>query len=70
MLVLARKRDESIRIGTDIKINVLEVRGERVRLGFEAPREIGIHREEIYQARIAALEAENALLKEQLKPAA
>ncbi|MGI6541614.1 MAG: carbon storage regulator CsrA [Limnochordia bacterium] len=48
MLVLTRKRDESIVIGDDIKITVVDVRGDQVKLGIEAPREISIHREEVY----------------------
>jgi carbon storage regulator len=47
MLVLSRKQGEAIVIGDDIKVTVLEVRGNQVRLGFTAPAEIPIHREEI-----------------------
>ena len=50
MLVLSRHRDERIMIGDKIVITVVEVRGDRVRLGIEAPREITVHREEIYNA--------------------
>ena len=50
MLILSRKRSESIRIGDDVIITVVEVRGDRVRLGIGAPREIPVHREEVYQA--------------------
>jgi len=49
MLVLTRKRDESIMIGDDIKVTVVDVRGDQVKLGIEAPRHIPVHREEIYR---------------------
>ena len=50
MLVLTRKLGEVIRIGTGITVRVLEVRGNQVRLGLEAPREVKIFREEVYLA--------------------
>jgi carbon storage regulator len=50
MLVLSRTRDEKIMIGDDIEITVVEVRGDKVRLGIKAPREIPVHREEVYKA--------------------
>ncbi len=49
MLVLTRKSDESIRIGDDIIIRVVEVKGNQVRLGIEAPKRFRIYREELYQ---------------------
>lgn len=49
MLVLTRKRDESIIIGDDIRIVVVDVRGDQVKLGIEAPRNISVHREEVYR---------------------
>lgn len=49
MLVLSRKPNQSIMIGQDIVITVLEVRGDQVRLGIEAPRSIEVHREEIFR---------------------
>jgi len=50
MLVLSRKRDERIRIAHDVVITVIEIRGDKVRLGIEAPQEVPVHREEVYQA--------------------
>ena len=49
MLTLTRSVGETIRIGDDIEVHVVEVRGGTVRLGFKAPREIAIHREEVYR---------------------
>lgn len=48
MLSLTRKKNESIRIGDNIEVKVLEVIGDKVKLGISAPKEIGIYREEIY----------------------
>lgn len=48
MLVLTRKPDQSIMVGNDIEITVLEVRGEQVRLGIRAPRTVIVHRKEVY----------------------
>lgn len=50
MLVLSRTRDEKIMIGDEIEITVVEVRGDKVRLGIKAPREIPVHRQEVYEA--------------------
>ena len=50
MLVLSRQRDETIMIGDDIEITVVDIRGEKVRLGVEAPKEILVHRLEVYDA--------------------
>jgi carbon storage regulator len=49
VLTLTRSVGETIRIGDDIEIHVVEVRGGTVRLGFKAPREVTIHREEVYR---------------------
>ena len=53
MLVLTRRLDETIIIGNDIKITVLSIAGNQVRIGIAAPKEISVHREEVY-ARIQA----------------
>lgn len=50
MLVLSRHRDESIMIGDDIVVTVVDIRGDKVRLGIAAPIEIGVHRQEVYEA--------------------
>jgi carbon storage regulator len=50
MLVLSRQRDESIFIGDNIKITIVDIRGDKVRLGIEAPSEIPVHRQEVYEA--------------------
>ncbi len=55
MLVLTRKRDESIIIGDEIRVTVVDVRGDQVKLGIDAPRRIPVHREEIYKE----IQAEN-----------
>jgi carbon storage regulator len=48
MLVLTRRPNQSIVIGRDVVITVLEVRGDQVRIGIKAPREVTVHREEVY----------------------
>lgn len=50
MLVLTRKKNESIIINDDITIVVVEIRGDKVRLGIEAPKEVPVHRKEVYEA--------------------
>ena len=50
MLVLSRKKNESIVINDDITIVVVEIRGDKVRLGIDAPQNIGVHRSEVWQA--------------------
>jgi carbon storage regulator len=50
MLVLSRRKDEKIVIGDNITVMVVELRRDKVRLGIEAPPEITVHREEVYQA--------------------
>jgi carbon storage regulator len=58
MLVLSRKKEESIIINDNIVVTVVEIRGDKVRLGFDAPKEVPIHRREVYEA-IKRSEAEN-----------
>ena len=50
MLVLSRKKNESIVINDDITITVVEIRGDKVRLGVEAPKEVPVHRREVWDA--------------------
>ena len=50
MLVLSRKKNESIVIGEDIVVAVVDIRHDKVRLGIEAPKEVSVHRREIYEA--------------------
>lgn len=49
MLVLSRKKDERIIIGDNVEVTVIEIRGDRVKLGFVGPQEIPIHRQEVYR---------------------
>lgn len=49
MLVLSRKLDEVIMIGDDVRITVVELRGDKVKIGIEAPKEIPVHRLEVYE---------------------
>ena len=50
MLVLSRKKNESIVINDNIVITVVEIRGDKVRLGIEAPKDVPVHRQEVYEA--------------------
>lgn len=50
MLVLTRKHDESIMIGDNVKITIIAIRGDKVRLGIEAPKDVSVHRQEVYEA--------------------
>lgn len=50
MLVLSRTKDESIIIGDDVEITIIDVKGDKVRLGISAPRDVTVHRKEVYEA--------------------
>jgi len=50
MLVLSRQKDESIIIGDDVEVTIVDVRGNKVRLGITAPKNISVHRREVYEA--------------------
>ncbi|HVL99731.1 MAG TPA: carbon storage regulator CsrA [Egibacteraceae bacterium] len=70
MLVLTRRAGESVVIGNDIVVTVLEVRGDQVRIGIDAPRSVTVHREEVFRtierentAAVAAAEQTRALLR-------
>ena len=55
MLVLSRQRDETIMIGDDVEITIVDVRGDKVRIGISAPTRVAVHRKEVYEA----IQAEN-----------
>jgi carbon storage regulator len=50
MLVLSRQRDESIMIGDQVIVTIVDIRGDKVRIGIQAPNEIPVHRQEVYEA--------------------
>ena len=50
MIVLSRKIDEKLMIGDSIVVTIVDIRGDKVRLGIEAPREVSVHRQEVYDA--------------------
>ena len=50
MLVLSRQRDETIMIGDDVEITIVDIRGDKVRLGINAPAHIAVHRKEVYES--------------------
>lgn len=59
MLVLSRKKDEKIVIGDQITLMVIDIRGDKVRLGIEAPKDVAVHRQEVYKAIQKEMEMEN-----------
>lgn len=65
MLVLSRQRDETIMIGDEIEITVVDIRGDKVRLGITAPTRIAVHRKEVYEA----IKAENRQAARAIDPA-
>lgn len=74
MLVLTRRSGESVMIGDEVVITVLEARGDVVRIGIQAPRDVQVHREEVYREireanREAASPNEDRALTETLRPA-
>jgi len=79
MLVLSRQRDETIMIGDDVEITVVDIRGDKVRLGIAAPRHVQVHRKEVYDAikrenaeaarvQVDDLAAANKNLRDRAKP--
>ncbi len=50
MLVLSRQRDETIMIGDEVEVTIVDIRGDKVRLGISAPRHVAVHRKEVYEA--------------------
>ncbi len=64
MLVLSRRKDETIMIGDDVEITIVDVKGDTVRIGINAPREVPVHRKEIYEA----IQRENISAQEQSVP--
>ena len=50
MLVLSRKKNESIIINDNIVVTIIEIRGDKIRLGIEAPKNVTVHRQEVYEA--------------------
>jgi carbon storage regulator len=69
MLVLSRKKNESIVINNEITIVVVEIRGDKVRLGVEAPKEVPVHRREVYDAIKRAVDENNSNLDAHLDQA-
>lgn len=51
MLVLSRHANETVMIGDEIEVTIIEIRGDKVRLGFTAPKDVPVHRREVYDAR-------------------
>lgn len=68
MLALSRKVNESIMIGNDIKITILEIKGEQIKIGITAPKSVPVYREEVYtQIKEANKEAASEAVQENLK---
>lgn len=74
MLILTRRVGETLMIGDEVKVTVLGVKGNQVRVGVDAPKSVSVHREEIYQRiqqeklqKLAHLEAQQEILKQQDK---
>ena len=60
MLVLSRHRDESIMIGESIEVRIVDVRGDKVRIGITAPKDVPVHRQEIFQAILDEVEGQTS----------
>ena len=60
MLVLSRQRDESIMIGESIEVRIVDVRGDKVRIGINAPKDVPVHRQEIFQAILDEVESQTS----------
>jgi carbon storage regulator CsrA len=69
MLVLSRQRDETVMIGDDVEVTVVDIRGDKVRLGITAPREVSVHRKEVYDAIRRANRAASTLLPQDISGA-
>lgn len=69
MLVLSRKKNESIVINNDVVVTVVEIRGDKVRLGIVAPKEVPVHRQEVYEAIHGTRDADTAPAPMVVKPA-
>ena len=69
MLILSRRLRESVKIGDEVTVTVLGVKGDQVRLGFSAPRNLAVHREEVYQRIQAERSASADLLGRELATA-
>jgi carbon storage regulator len=63
MLVLSRKKGEGLRIGNNITITIVEVRGDKVRIGIDAPRDVAVHRNEVAEAIAKALLADGEVTR-------
>lgn len=68
MLVLSRQRDQTIMIGDDIEITVVDIRGDKVRLGINAPQHVTVHRKEVYEAIKREDRAASGIKPEDMKP--
>ena len=64
MLVLSRQRDETIMIGDDIEVTVVDIRGDKVRLGINSPQDMPVHRQEVWDA----IQRENKRMKRESRP--
>lgn len=63
MLVLSRQRDETIMIGDDVQVTVVDIRGDKVRLGITAPPHVAVHRKEVYDAIMRESKVEDGHVK-------